>query len=173
MAYPAPSLPHSLDKRCLVQLSLGHPFSRSASLHGSPAPAVKLYGSSDSTHHLQSWSSLKLVMTSKPDVTSIPHSVILPLADEREVFSFQVASENLPSFSLDFSLYPTFGSKLIGKAVVLPSAFDHIKSHQSFVAPLLDHNLKTIGEVSRFDAPKSSGRPDLCSNAFVFRSHSS
>ena len=163
----------SLDKRCLVQLSLGHPFSRSASLHGSPAPAVKLYGSSDSTHHLQSWSSLKLVMTSKPDVTSIPHSVILPLADEREVFSFQVASENLPSFSLDFSLYPTFGSKLIGKAVVLPSAFDHIKSHQSFVAPLLDHNLKTIGEVSRFDAPKSSGRPDLCSNAFVFRSHSS
>jgi len=95
-------------------------------------------------------------MTSKPDVTSIPHSVILPLADEREVFSFQVAAENLPSFSLDFSLYPTFGSKLIGKAVMLPSTFDQIKSHQSFVAPLLDHNLKTIGEVSTF--PSSSSR---------------
>lgn len=150
----------SLDKRCLVQLSLGHPFSRSSSLNGSPIPAVKLYGSSDSGRHLQSWSSLKLVMTSKPDVTSIPHSVILPLADEREVFSFQVAAENLPSFSLDFSLYPTFGSKLIGKAVVLPSAFDHIKSHQSFVAPLLDHNLKTIGEVRLSSRPILLLRPE-------------
>ncbi|KAL7416653.1 hypothetical protein BDY24DRAFT_358213 [Mrakia frigida] len=154
LSLPPPIVPlqvyghNYLDKRCLVQLSLGHPFSRSSSLNGYPIPAVKLYGSSDSNHHLQSWSSLKLVMTSKPDVTSIPHSVILPLADEREVFSFQVAAENLPSFSLDFSLYPTFGSKLIGKAVVLPSAFDQIKSHQSFVAPLLDHNLKTIGEVA-------------------------
>lgn len=86
--------------------------------------------------------------TSKPDTTSIPHSVILPLADDKEVFNFQVASESLPEFSLDFSLYPTFGSKLIGRAVVLPSAFDHIKTRQSFVAPLLDHHLKTIGEVS-------------------------
>lgn len=140
----------SLDKRCLVQLSLGHPFSRSASLHGPSPPAVKLYGTSDSSGRGQanSWSSLKLVMTSKPDVTSVPHSVILPLADEREVFGFQVAAESLPHFSLDFSLYPTFGSKLIGRAVLLASSLDNIKTHQHFVIPLMDHHLKIIGEVA-------------------------
>jgi len=78
----------------------------------------------------------------------MPHSVILPLVDERETFDFQVSAENLPQFSIDFSIYPTFGSKVIGKAVVLFSSFDHVNSHQTFVAPLLDHQLKTIGEVS-------------------------
>lgn len=86
-------------------------------------------------------------MTSKPDITSMPHSVILPLADERETFDFQVSAENLPQFSIDLSIYPTFGSKVIGKAVVLFSSLDHVNSHQTFVAPLLDHHLKTIGEV--------------------------
>jgi hypothetical protein len=86
--------------------------------------------------------------TSKPDTTTIPHSVILPLADDKEVFNFQIATESLPEFSLDFSLYPTFGSKLIGRAVVLTSAFEQIKTRQCFVTPLLDHHLKTIGEVS-------------------------
>lgn len=92
------------------------------------------------------WSSLKLVMTSKTDITSVPHSVILPLADEREVFTFQVA--DLAKFTLELSLYPTFGSKVIGRAIVLPSMFGNIRYHQGLVVPLLDHHLKTIGEVA-------------------------
>lgn len=92
------------------------------------------------------WSSLKLVMTSKMDITSVPHSVILPLADEREVFSFQV--QDLAKFTLELSLYPTFGSKVIGRAIVLPSMFTDIQNHQGLVVPLLDHHLKTIGEVA-------------------------
>jgi CDK inhibitor PHO81 len=92
------------------------------------------------------WSSLKLVMTSKTDITSVPHSVILPLADEREVFSFQV--QDLARFTLELSLYPTFGSKVIGRAIVLPSMFTDIQNHQGLVVPLLDHHLKTIGEVA-------------------------
>lgn len=92
------------------------------------------------------WSSLKLVMTSKTDVTSVPHSVILPLADEREVFSFQV--QDLNNLTLELSLYPTFGSKVIGRAIVLPSMFADIRYHQGLIVPLLDHHLKTIGEVA-------------------------
>ena len=85
-------------------------------------------------------------MTSKSDISAIPHSVILPLADQREVFTFQVQS--LERFTLELSLYPTFGSKVIGRAVILPSTFLDIRYHKGFQAPLLDHQLKTIGEVA-------------------------
>ncbi|CDZ97920.1 FOG: Ankyrin repeat [Phaffia rhodozyma] len=151
---PPPIVPlqiygHSyLDKECMVQLSLGHPFSRKEALGHAPVLPVKLYSQSEGHANMQTWSSIKLVMTSKPDFTSMPHSVILPLADEREVFNFHVSAQDLPQFALDFSLYPTFGSKVIGKAVVLFSAFEDVKGHQAFVAPILDHHLKTIGEVS-------------------------
>lgn len=124
-----------------MQLSLGHPFSRSL---GAKVPPVKLYSrSGQDPLHL---SSLKLVMTSKSDISAVPHSVILPLPDEREVFTFQVQS--LERFTLELSLYPTFGSKVIGRAIILPSTFLDIRYHKGFVAPLLDHHLKTIGEVA-------------------------
>ena len=131
-----------LAQRCLVQLSLGHPFSRSTSFKPSP---IKLYSRSGQDP-LHIWSSLKLVMTSKSDISAVPHSVILPLADEREVFSFQVQS--LSRFTLELSLYPTFGSKVIGRSIILPSTFLDIRYHKGLVAPLLDHQLKTIGEVA-------------------------
>jgi hypothetical protein len=51
----------SLDKRCLVQLSLGHPFSRSSNDPHANIPAVRLYGTRDGPM-TQTWSSLKLVM---------------------------------------------------------------------------------------------------------------
>ncbi|WVF68862.1 hypothetical protein IAT40_003635 [Kwoniella sp. CBS 6097] len=148
LSLPPPIIPlrvyghEFLAQRCLIQLSLGHPFSRSSS---TKAPPIKLYSRSgqDSIHL---WSSLKLVMTSKSDITAVPHSVILPLADEREVFSFQVQS--LEKFTLELSLYPTFGSKVIGRAIVLPATFNDITYHKGIVAPLIDHNLKTIGEVA-------------------------
>ncbi|WOO79827.1 Ankyrin repeat protein nuc-2 [Vanrija pseudolonga] len=147
LSLPPPIIPlrvyghEFLAKRCLVQLSLGHPFKRGHE----KTPPVKLYSRS-SQDNLHLWSSLKLVMTSKSDTSVVPHSVILPLADEREVFSFQVQS--LDKFTLEVSLYPTFGSKVIGRAVILPSTFLGIQDHKGIVAPLLDHHLKTIGEVA-------------------------
>ena len=150
LSLPPPIIPlrvyghEFLAQRCQVQLSLGHPFQRT-SPDAPRIPPVKLYSRSgqDSLHL---WSSLKLVMTSKSDITAVPHSVILPLADEREVFSFQV--DDLAKFTLELSLYPTFGSKVIGRAVILPSTFLDIRYHKGFVAPLLDMQLKTIGEVA-------------------------
>ncbi|WWC73402.1 uncharacterized protein I206_107369 [Kwoniella pini CBS 10737] len=149
LSLPPPIIPlrvyghEFLANRCLIQLSLGHPFSRPSS--SSKAPPIKLYSRSGQDS-LNLWSSLKLVMTSKSDIQAVPHSVILPLADEREVFSFQVQS--LEKFTLELSLYPTFGSKVIGRAIVLPSTFNDVTYHKGIVAPLLDHNLKTIGEVA-------------------------
>jgi CDK inhibitor PHO81 len=134
-----------LAQRCLVQLSLGHPFQRTTPTSSAKPPPVKLYSRSGQ-ESLNLWSSLKLVMTSKSDISAVPHSVILPLADEREVFSFQVS--DLTRFTLELSLYPTFGSKVIGRAVILPSTFLDIRYHKGFIVPLLDTQLKTIGEVA-------------------------
>jgi CDK inhibitor PHO81 len=130
-----------LAKKSLVQLSLGHPFARSQS----KPPPVKLY-SRTSQQSLHFWSSLKLVLASKSDTSSVPHSVILPLADEREVFTFQLSS--LESFTLELSLYPTFGSRVIGRAVILPGTFLEVDYHKALIVPLLDHQLKAIGEVA-------------------------
>lgn len=84
-------------------------------------------------------------MTPKPDSLAIPHSVILPLSDEREVFSFQV--DSFETFSLEFDLFPTFGSKVIGKGVALPSLFSDLQSQGSYIIPLLDPHLKVIGDI--------------------------
>ncbi|KGB78149.3 cyclin-dependent protein kinase inhibitor [Cryptococcus deuterogattii R265] len=161
LSLPPPIIPlrvyghEFLAKRCLIQLSLGHriissfpPCNSNTPTDTHPhAPAIKLYsrsGSGQDSLHL--WSSLKLVMTSKSDISAVPHSVILPLADEREVFSFH--AQDLDRFTLELSLYPTFGSKVIGRAVLLPGTWRDIKYHKQLQAPLLDHNLKAIGEVA-------------------------
>ncbi|WVO13631.1 hypothetical protein L204_101252 [Cryptococcus depauperatus] len=148
LSLPPPIIPlrvyghEFLASRCLIQISLGH---RITKYNSGKHPPIKLYSRSghDSLHL---WSSLKLVMTSKTDITAVPHSVILPLSDEREVFSFH--TQDLDSFTLELSLYPTFGSKVIGRAVVLPITFSNIQYQDQLVVPLLDHNLKTIGEVA-------------------------
>ncbi|SJX63086.1 probable PHO81-cyclin-dependent kinase inhibitor [Sporisorium reilianum f. sp. reilianum] len=142
LSLPPPIIPfrtyghNYLDKRVLVSVSLTN-------------HSVKLYKHQDPNRPEQfSTSSLKLVMTSRPDAstTAIPHNVVLPLADEREVFSFQVNS--LESFSIEWELMPTFGSKVIGKAVALPSSFEAMTDRKRFVLPLQDVYLKVVGEVS-------------------------
>lgn len=76
----------------------------------------------------------------------MPHSIVLPLADERETFGFHV--EDLSKFALELSLYPTFGSKVIGRAVILSSTIQNIHKSELLQVPLLDHHLKAIGEVA-------------------------
>lgn len=142
LSLPPPIIPfrtyghNYLDKRALITVSLTD-------------SSVKLYKLQDPNRPEQfSTSSLKLVMTSRPDAsaTTIPHTIILPLADEREVFSFQV--EALERLSIEWELMPTFGSKVIGKAVALPSSFDGMTDRKRFVLPLQDMYLKVVGEVS-------------------------
>ncbi len=142
LSLPPPIIPfrtyghNYLDKRALVSVSLTN-------------NSVKLYKHQDPNRPEQfSTSSLKLVMTSRPDAstTAIHTTWFLPLADEREVFSFQV--NRLESFSIEWELMPTFGSKVIGKAVALPSSFEGMTDRKRFVLPLQDVYLKVVGEVS-------------------------
>ncbi|TNY19802.1 cyclin-dependent protein kinase inhibitor [Rhodotorula diobovata] len=160
LSLPPPIIPfrvygHSyIDEKRLVQVTLGHPNTARAPF----PPPIRLYDQPNHGHA----PSLKLVITPKPDSsgTSIPHSVILPLADEREVFSFQV--DTLADFSLEFDLFPTFGSKMIGKAVAAPSTFADLQSQGSYVVPVIDPHLKVIGDIPfEINVVKPFGRAQL------------
>lgn len=144
LSLPPPIIPfrtyghNYLDKRALVTISLSN-------------SSVKLYKHQNSLglDRYSQTSSLKLVMTSRPDTSAssyIPHNIVLPLVDEREVFSFQV--EAVEKLSIEWELKPTFGSKVIGKAVALQSCFDGMTDRKRFTLPLQDAYLKVVGEVS-------------------------
>ncbi|KAI8992576.1 hypothetical protein BDB01DRAFT_847938 [Pilobolus umbonatus] len=135
LSLPPPIIPfriygHSyLDRKYQVQISLRQ-------------PPIRLYDNSQI-------SSLRLTISSKPDTGMIPHSVILPLVDNRDVFNFQV--DRLDDFLLEFDILATFGSKILGRGVALPQSFSLVdfkidEGHRTI--PLLDSHLKVIGELS-------------------------
>lgn len=152
LSLPPPIMPHRtyghnyLDKRYLVQVSLGPEISPSSNCS---APAVRLHSRLNSSHnhdhHLPLSTPLKLVMTAGPDSNYAPYSVALPQRNEKDIFVFQVPS--LDALSLTFSIYPNFGTKTIGRAVALPSAFSIVETNRRFVLPILDNRLHVIGEV--------------------------
>ena len=149
---PPPMMPYRvyghnyLDKTALIQVTIGHLTSR----FGAEAPQAvalrpPLADSQYDERHLHSSPMLKLVMTAAPAITSAPYSVPLPVRDQRVVFSFQVSSAS--ALSLEFSLYPNFGTKTIGRATALPHLFQNIQNSQPFTLPILDPRLHVIGEV--------------------------
>ena len=143
-----------LDGSYLVQVALGHPFtSPTARL-----PPVQLVpdvarktdvGLRNSAARAKATSSLKVVMTSRPSESggglAASHSIVLPLADESEVFSFQI--RHLDDLTLEFSFYPAFGSKVIGRAVASPRTLKDLRLGNARTVPILDHRLHVIGEV--------------------------
>ncbi|KAI9475815.1 MAG: hypothetical protein EXX96DRAFT_574771 [Benjaminiella poitrasii] len=135
LSLPPPIIPfriygHSyLDRKYQIQISLRQ-------------PPIRLYDNAQI-------SSMRLIISSKPDTGMIPHSVILPLVDDRDVFSFQV--DKLNDFLLEFDILATFGSKVLGRGVALPQSFSLVdfkiaEGHRTI--PLLDGHLKVIGELS-------------------------
>lgn len=153
---PPPMMPYRvyghnyLDKTSLVQVSIGHLSSRSEASTMDCDPAVRLrYPLADSQcndKYLHSSPLLKLVMTATPVMTSAPYSIPLPIRDQKIVFTFQVPSVN--ALALEFSLYPNFGTKTIGRATALPALFHGIQNSQPFILPILDPRLHIIGEVN-------------------------
>ncbi|KAF8076069.1 cyclin-dependent protein kinase inhibitor [Lyophyllum atratum] len=150
LSLPPPIMPHRvyghnyLDKSNLIQVTIGHTARRATKLSG-----VRLHHRLISPvfedEYLLASTPLKLVMTSNPNVTSAPYSVSLPQRDERGIFTFQIPSpENL---SLEFSVYPNFGTKTIGRAVALPSLFRDLENKHAFTLPILDTRLHVVGEV--------------------------
>jgi CDK inhibitor PHO81 len=84
-------------------------------------------------------------MNTSPEVNSAPYSISLPAGDDAGVFAFQIPSLN--SLFLEFSVYPNFGTKTIGRAVALPQLFFGMENTQAFTLPILDSRLHVIGEV--------------------------
>jgi CDK inhibitor PHO81 len=155
LSLPPPIIPfrvyghNYLDKSILVQITLGHPLVNGNS-DFDQSSAVKLIPrivGATTFEYPQAASSLKLVMASLPDKSSAHHTVALPLMAKThlQVFTFQLQS--LADFSLEFSIYPSFGSKTLGRAVALPATFSNVEARSAYVLPVLDHRLHVIGQV--------------------------
>lgn len=155
LSLPPPAMPHRvyghnfLDRNHLVQVTIRPP-SKSPSRQG-----VRLHHRLISPvfkdEYLVSSTPLKLVMTTtSPHVISAPYSISLPQSGGKDMFTFQIPS--LDYLSLEFSIYPNFGTKTIGRAVALPSMFTNCSNGpEEFTLPILDTRLHVIGEVSMFD----------------------
>ena len=140
-----PSFGHNfLEKKVFVQFRLG----KTRSLDSPTVQPVILYNDASLT-------SAKLTISPKGCDDIIPRSVLLPLTDDdQRSVSFYV--DKIENFSIDFELYPTFGSKVIGKGSALGDVFgirnnatQHADSGGVFCTlPIFDSRLKVVGEVS-------------------------
>ena len=156
---PPPIMPHRvyghnyLVNTHLVQVSIGRSTNKLKDNSG-----VRLHHRLISPffkdEYLLSATPLKLVMTAGPHVNSAPYTISLPQRNDEGCFAFQISS--LDYLALEFSVYPNFGTKTIGRAVALPSMFLNIKNNQSLTLPILDNRLHVIGEVSPFIASPTS-----------------
>ncbi|KAI8969043.1 ankyrin repeat-containing domain protein [Mycotypha africana] len=88
-------------------------------------------------------SSIKLVISMKPDIGVIPHSLILPLAHRRENIYFHI--DSLDNFLLEFDVLPTFGKRILGRGVLPVCDFKISEGHR--IIPLLDTHLNAVGEL--------------------------
>ena len=77
----------------------------------------------------------------------IPRNILLPIQDEFKVISFQI--ENLDSFSIDFDVYPTIGSRVIARSVASSKIFTELsKSTGRWHLELFDPRLRAIGQIN-------------------------
>jgi CDK inhibitor PHO81 len=140
-----PSFGHNfLEKKVFVQFRLGG----NSSNDSAADQPVLLYSDASLT-------SAKLTISPKGCDDIVPRSVLLPLTDDdQRSVSFYV--DKIENFSLDFELYPTFGSKVIGKGSALGHVFSRMnKASQRTESggvfctlPIFDSRLKVIGEIS-------------------------
>jgi CDK inhibitor PHO81 len=149
LSLPPPIMPHRayghnhLIHTHLVQITIGHSTKMNRDESGVRIHH-RLISPFFKDEYLLATAPLKLVMTAGPHADS-PHTISLPQSNDEGTFAFQIS--NLEDLSLEFSIYPNFGTKTIGRAVALPSMFRSIENHQLFTLPILDKRLHTIGEV--------------------------
>lgn len=135
LSLPPPIIPlrryghNFLDSKTFIQLSFES---------ASPDPLI--------FYHDNKYPAARLTISSKSSDV-IPRNIMLPIQDESKLVSFQTNS--LDSFTIDFEVFPTFGSKIIAKSVALPSIF--ASAEDGFgrcCLPLFDPRLRAIGQTS-------------------------
>lgn len=152
LSLPPPIMPHRvyghnyLDKNDLVIITVGLP----------PAPNPRRSGKAIRFHprlsdsilaqsvSLPSPNRLKMVITAGPGVNAPPYTIALPQKNNHDTFMFQAS--NSKDLTLEFSIYPNFGTKTIGRAVAHPFSF-HSHDGSFTTLSILDHRLHSIGEV--------------------------
>ncbi|KAF2872475.1 hypothetical protein BDV95DRAFT_491620 [Massariosphaeria phaeospora] len=94
----------------------------------------------------QKYPAARLTISSKSS-DLIPRNILLPIQDEFKIISFQI--ENLDTFSIDFDIYPTFGSRVIARSVASSKVFtDRASSCGQWHLELFDPRLRTIGRIT-------------------------
>ncbi|KAL8775623.1 MAG: hypothetical protein Q9209_000119 [Squamulea sp. 1 TL-2023] len=97
-------------------------------------------------YHDSKYPAARLTISSKT-TDIIPRNLMLPIQEDSRTISFHI--DKLESFTLDFDIYPTFGSKIIARGVGLPSLFGAISSSSGRCClPLFDPRLRAIGQIS-------------------------
>ena len=77
----------------------------------------------------------------------IPRNVPLPVQDDSKSISFQI--ENLDTFSIDFDIFPTFGSKVIARSAASSRVFTGKASSSGiWHLELFDPRLRAIGRIN-------------------------
>jgi CDK inhibitor PHO81 len=77
----------------------------------------------------------------------IPRNVPLPVQDDFKIISFQI--ENLETFSIDFDIFPTFGSKVIARSAASSRVFTgKTSSSGMWHLELFDPRLRAIGRIN-------------------------
>lgn len=94
----------------------------------------------------QKYPAARLTISSKSS-DLIPRNLLLPIQDEFKVISFQI--ENIDTFSIDFDVYPTIGSKVIARGVASSRVFTNPgKSTSQWHLELFDPRLRAIGRIT-------------------------
>ena len=135
LSLPPPIIPlrryghNFLDNKTFIQLSF----------EAAGSDAILFY-------HDSKYPAARLTISSKSSDV-IPRNIMLPIQEDFKIISFQI--DNLDAFTIDFDIFPTFGSKIIAKSVALPSLFTAV-SHSSgqCCLPLFDPRLRAIGQIS-------------------------
>lgn len=109
------------------------------SFDGDLGDPIKFYGDNK-------YPAARLTISSKSS-DLVPRNVPLPIQDDFKVISFQI--ENLETFSLDFDIFPTFGSKVIARGAASSLVFSsRYNSSGSWHLELFDPRLRAIGRIS-------------------------
>lgn len=115
--------------KTFIQLSFGD-------VDGEP---IEFYGDSK-------YPAARLTISSKSS-DLIPRNLPLPIQDDFKNLSFQI--ENLENFSIDFDIFPTFGSKVIARAAASSRVFTgKMSSSGKWHLELFDPRLRAIGRIS-------------------------
>ncbi|KAI9734923.1 MAG: phosphate system positive regulatory protein pho81 [Cirrosporium novae-zelandiae] len=135
LSLPPPIIPlrryghNFLDKKTFIQMSF----------EDTGNDAINFY-------HDSKYPAARLTISSKLS-DLIPRNIMLPIQEDFKIISFQV--DNLDAFTVDFEIFPTFGSKVIAKTVALPVLFRAVASSTGHSClPLFDPRLRPIGQIS-------------------------